>query len=206
MLRHPVSLRVRTSDLSLYNEILVSKEYSFSIVDLCANTIVDAGANIGLSSIYFATQYPNAAIVALEPEASNFSLLCKNVAPYSNIIAINAALWNTDGQVHLANPESPRSRWAFRVQNDGGIVARAITMQTLMLEAGLLGIDLLKIDIEGAEVEVFQDLSWLDRVSRIVIELHERLRPGSRQALIAATKGWNRLEKGELTLVWRGSQ
>jgi len=63
------------------------------------DVIVDAGANIGLASICFANKYANATIIAVEPEQSNFELLEENVAPYPNIVPVQAALWYEDSEV-----------------------------------------------------------------------------------------------------------
>ena len=108
-----------------------------------------------------------------------------------------------DGEVTLASPEGDRGKWAFRIRENGGVTARAITMQTLMMETGISHIDLLKMDVEGAEVEIFENCPWIDDVSRIVIELHDRMRPGCTQVLGHATKSWEREQKGELTFFRR---
>ena len=58
--------------------------------------VVDAGANIGLSTVFFANKFPQAKIVAIEPEPSNFAMLRDNVAPYPNVTPVQAALWKED--------------------------------------------------------------------------------------------------------------
>lgn len=60
--------------------------------------IVDAGANIGLTAVYFANQFPAARILALEPESSNYALLCKNTAAYPQ-----AALWSSTATLDLVD-------------------------------------------------------------------------------------------------------
>lgn len=89
--RFPFVLRFPSSDPDTFEQIFVSNEYDF-LVETQPQIIVDAGANIGLASIYFANNYPEAKIIAIEPEQSNFELLKKNVAPYPNIIPLQAAL------------------------------------------------------------------------------------------------------------------
>ena len=108
--RHPLWLRVPSSDVRTCKKIFVDQEYDF-LMDPPPVAIIDAGANIGLASIYFASKYPAARVIAIEPEQSNFELLQKNVAPYSNIIPLQAALWNTNEEINLIDPGL--GKWGF---------------------------------------------------------------------------------------------
>lgn len=71
--KYPLRLRVPSSDIGIYRQVFLREEYKFA-AEIEPEVIVDAGANIGLASIYFANKYPHARIVAIEPEASNFEL------------------------------------------------------------------------------------------------------------------------------------
>lgn len=170
----PIHLRLRTSDISIYKDVLLGHEYDAELPFIPQCIEVDCGANIGLASIYFANKYPQAQIIALEPETSNFELLVRNVSGYRNILPIQVALWKENGEVGL----SGSSKFAFQVCRGQGV--RAITMNTLMSEAGLDQIDVLKVDIEGAEKEVFQSCDWMPRIRVLMIELHDSLKPGGR--------------------------
>src|SRR5215475_12556495 len=75
--RSSIRLRIRTTDPLLYEHILLEREYAFDL-PFSPKFIVDAGANIGMASIYFARRYPGAKIFAIEPETSNFAILLKN--------------------------------------------------------------------------------------------------------------------------------
>src|SRR3984893_1559612 len=103
-IQNPVHLRMQTSDPSTYAEILLRGEYAFDL-PFSPRTIVDAGANIGMASIYFAHKYPQAKIIAIEAEASNFDILTRNVRPYPAIISVHAALWNRDGEISVGEPD-----------------------------------------------------------------------------------------------------
>lgn len=146
------------------------------------DTIIDAGANIGLRSIWFAVRYPRATILAVEPEDGNFRLLQKNTAAYPNIRCIQAGLWRRDGFLRITNPEGPA--WSFTVEEIPEAEAsdrdlRAVTITSLMREYGFERIGILKIDIEGSEKEVFENSgSWIDRVDFLMVELHDRKKPG----------------------------
>jgi FkbM family methyltransferase len=198
----PVHLRLRTSDVSVFRTALRDSEYDLGL-SINPNVIIDAGANIGMASIFYAVKYPNARIIAIEPEESNFALLVKNTCSYRNITAIRAALWNCDGEISIGLP-APDSyeKWGFQTGIPGNGKARAVTMQTLLDEIGVETVDLLKMDIEGAEKEVFQSCNWMHRVKVLVIELHDRFKPGCRDAVESAAANWRKTERGEMTVLF----
>jgi len=200
-LRFRVLVRCRTSDASVFDSVIREREYELPTKDFAPKTIIDAGANVGYASVYFANRYRDARIIAIEPEAGNFEMLVQNCRFYPNIIPLRAALWSHDGEINLTpQPDSPaRNQWGFRTSEGCG--TPAICMKTLMSRFGLSHIDLLKIDIEGAEKEVFESANWLDRVSVVAVEFHDRFKPGSTGAFLKASDGRFLLveERGETT-------
>jgi FkbM family methyltransferase len=202
-LSHPVHLRIRTSDMSLYRDLLLKDEYAMDL-PFTPRTIVDAGANSGMAALYYANKYPDAAIVAIEPEASNFRALVKNCRAYPNIVTVWAALWSEDGEVHIGqgSEDTHYDKWAYRVVDKGNVV-RAISINTLMTEIGIKSIDLLKVDIEGAEIEVFRSAPWMSKVRAIAIELHDHIQPGCSAVLAAVTEGWKMSQRGEIKFLVR---
>lgn len=196
---HPFVVRVPSTDVPTYKHVFVSREYDFEC-EVEPGTIVDAGANTGLASIFFANRYPEARIVAIEPEQRNFDLLVKNVEPYDNVIPVHAALWKSNDEIDLVDPglgdwgymtrspddeEDPVSRVCHKVQ--------AMTVDRVMEEFDLQTIDLLKLNIEGAEREVFeQSNAWLDRVNSMVVKLHERMKPGCESSFSHGSSGFDR--------------
>jgi FkbM family methyltransferase len=76
--------------------------------------IIDAGANIGLTSVVYANRYPEARVIAIEPEVSNFQLLKENAASYPNIELVHGALWKENTKLRILDPGS--GSWAFRTQ------------------------------------------------------------------------------------------
>jgi FkbM family methyltransferase len=204
---HPLYLRIDTSDFCAYRDVLIfqSKSYDPGLPEFSPKTIVDAGANIGMSSILFALKYPTARIIAIEPEASNFAALLRNTAPYTTITPIRAALWRSDGEVTLG-PSNAHPKDAFRVEENGQQRVRAMTMDSVMREAGIDSVDLLKMDIEGAEKEVFEQSPWIRNVRVIAIELHDRIRPGCSSAVKEAATDLYCDQKGEVTFFIRHPQ
>lgn len=212
VLRFPFFLRNNTSDVYTFRIVFVYKEYDFW-VEKPPEVIVDAGANIGLASLYFASKYPDAKIIAIEPEASNYELLRRNAEPYANIITLQSALWHEDGKVLIS--DSGGGHWAFVTKDIGGECTpegfyghevRALTMPTLLREHGIERIDILKMDIEGAEKEVFADSSeWINKVSALIIELHEKHKPGCNRSFYNGSNGFdNEWHHGENVYLVRG--
>jgi FkbM family methyltransferase len=128
--------------------------------------------------------------VAIEFEEANYQQLLRNTAHCPTIECVHAGLWPTDGRVAVANPDA--QKWAHfpsEVPESSADThsVRAISMPTLMHEYGIEHIDLLKIDIEGSEYELFQTPpAWLDQVGTLAIELHDHLRPGAGERFLAA--------------------
>jgi FkbM family methyltransferase len=204
---YPIHLRLRTTDISLFEEIIVNPEYEFESGREPA-VIIDAGANIGLTSVYFANRYPQAKIISIEPETSNYSMLTKNTAAYPNIVPIQAALWKTDTFVALNDPGS--GNWGFQTgESKGsatpGSTVRGLTIDTLMREQSVDYIDVLKVDIEGSEKEVFESyVSWIDRIGILIVELHDRWKSGCSQNVYTAAKGFPvKWTRGETTYFFR---
>jgi FkbM family methyltransferase len=196
--RYPFTLRIPSSDVRTYEQIFIRQDYYFE-VRRDPQVIIDAGANIGLASIYFANRFPGAKIIAIEPEKGNFDLLKKNSAPYSNIIPIWGALWDKNRNIDLIDPGL--GQWGYRTQqgNPAGrnsnkplYTVRGMTVDSLMQEYGIDRVDIFKIDIEGAEREVFNNAgSWINNVDSVIIELHERIKKGCNRSFYCATNGFD---------------
>lgn len=201
---HPLFLRVPSSDVPTFEQVFISKQYEFG-VKWAPKYIIDAGANIGLAAVYFANKFPDARIVAIEPEASNLEILRRNVAPYPNITVACAALWHEDSTIDLVDPGL--GNWGFMVQagHDGeryGPVVhtvRSVTVDAVMRQYGIDHVDILKMDIEGSEREVFGDPSaWIDAVDAMIVELHDRMKPGcSRSFYLGSADFENEWLQGE---------
>lgn len=191
---HPLHARFRTTDLSIIRQVFFCKEYDFDIEPPPA-VIVDAGANIGIAAVYFANKYPGAKIFAIEPEAGNFRLLQQNAQPYSNITLIHAALWSKECMLEIKNAYAFEREAAYMTQEiDHGMAneclrgnVQALHMAGVLNQYNIDYVDLLKIDIEGAEKEVFENVpEWLSQVGVIVIELHDRIKPGCTRSFYRA--------------------
>jgi FkbM family methyltransferase len=197
-IKFPLFVRVPSSDVLIFQNIFIRRDYDFD-VKRTPEIIVDAGANIGFASIYFANKFPDAKIIAIEPEESNLVILKKNIAPYKNIILVGKALWHENKTINLVDPGS--GKWGFMTQAKGGVEEKfgktvhevqGATVDTIMKEQGIGHIDILKIDIEGAEREIFKDPSaWIEKADALIVELHERKKPGCSRSFYSGTKGFD---------------
>jgi FkbM family methyltransferase len=187
--RHIV-LRRRTTDLQCFEKVFLADEYRSPFV-ISPNLIIDAGANIGMATLYFAHRYPGAHVVAIEPEPRNFEMLKRNCEGLTNITLMKAALWSEVCELRIANREA--EEWAFSVtaqcrQSRSSDTVPGITIDRILHHRRADRVDLLKIDIEGSELKLFSSgaAKWLDHVGVIVIELHDRFFPGCARAFYSA--------------------
>jgi len=157
------------SFLSTHAEIFGRRIYAFE-PSTKAPCIVDAGANLGLASIFLKRRFPQASITAIEADPEIYRMLCQNfeACGFGDIETHHAAIWDSDGEVAFASEQSD----AGHVSDTGG--ARIPARRLARFIAGR-SIDLLKIDIEGAETRVLQDAAHdLGGVKRIFVEYHSR--------------------------------
>ena len=174
-----VKVRTNTPDIEVAISGLSGEEYSSVKVDN-VKFIIDAGANIGTSAIYFAKQYPEVKIVAIEAEYSNYCILRENIAEYENITPVHAALWGSNCKKEIKDRKT--GHWGYTVSDaeehssNTGQFVHCMTLNRVMKDYDFERIDILKIDIEGGEKDVFENSNgWIDSVETIVAELHDRI-------------------------------
>jgi FkbM family methyltransferase len=142
--------------------------------------ILDAGANIGASVVFFALAFRQAHIVALEPARDNFELLRLNSAGL-DVDARCAAIGARAGEVVVTDPGE--GEWGYRTAEEGrGERVARLAAAELVREKRAAGLApfIAKIDIEGAEEELFSaDTGWIDDFPLLVVELHDWLLPKS---------------------------
>lgn len=180
-------LRRNSTDLFLSVELLCKDgEYDFLLsapyraLLQNAQVIVDAGANIGLFSLICKSINSEAKFICIEPESDNYCLLSKNV---TDGVCYKKGLWNKE--VKLSVVPRDTGEWGFIVKeveentSDADII-EATSIGLLMNREAVSHIDILKIDIEGSEYEVFDETAeeWLDKVDCLIIELHDRIKSG----------------------------
>jgi FkbM family methyltransferase len=167
--------------LFLINEIFLVREYGF-VPDGDAPLILDCGSNIGISILFFKKLLPHARIIGFEPDQKTFELLSRNVAEnrLSDVTLHNVAVASRDGEVtFFSNPQIPgfflmsivKGRFAGEAHR-----VPCVTLSSFVQKP----VDLLKMDIEGAEMDVMRELAAsgaLKNVKAIVMEYHHHIRP-----------------------------
>jgi len=185
---HPLFLRPKTTDMPMYHQVFTNRQYKVAL-RTAPKTIVDCGGNAGFAAVYLANAYPDARIVSIEPVLSNYCLLARNAAAYQNIIPINAAVWKRNTVLDIGDEGAGACSFRTEEQWVGGqdqFVGRTIglTIDTIIDLAGMSEVDFLKIDIEGAEHELFLNPNtWLSRINVLAIEIHDSMRPGCKSLI-----------------------
>ena len=174
-LDHPVEIRPGTSDKAVFDQIFVDREYRCLDNLLNVSTILDCGANVGYSAGYLLSRYKTAQLLAIEPDRANFDLLQRNMLPYGGRVScLHGAVWDRETTLQFDEATvGAGAEWGRQMKEGTGDVT-AFDIPALMSIAGFQRIGLLKIDVEGAEREIFacDADKWLPLVDNIVIELH----------------------------------
>lgn len=164
----------------IYKEIFVDQEYKF---DSKNNKpfIIDCGSHIGLSILYFKTIYPKSKILGFEPNPDNYKILCKNVKNNNlkNVKVFNYALSDEEKNVNLHASFDEDTPWTwgdtiiYNMWGDGDN-DKKIPVKTVKLSKFINShVDLIKVDIEGAEQKVLQEVETkLNLVDKIIMEYH----------------------------------
>ena len=158
------------SFLSTYDEMFKKEIYKFN----CSTThplIIDCGANIGLSVVYFKKIFPNSKIIAFEPDPKIFEVLKYNVTAfgYKDVELFNKALWSEEKELDFFMEGADSGR----ISNDDKTGAVTKIKSTRLSTFLNQKVDLLKIDIEGAEYEVLKECSsFLININKLFVEYH----------------------------------
>jgi FkbM family methyltransferase len=181
------------ADLGVYYQVFINKDYDLArfalghrIVESYESLvgqgkqplIVDAGANIGASSVWFATSFPKSKVVAIEPAPGNCELLKRNCAGF-DFELFAGGISSDDGTMYLSDPGC--GDWAFRVVEEGSIEVPVFSASKIV-EAQVRKSTvpfICKIDIEGGEDHLFRgSTDWVDRFPLLIVELHDYMLPG----------------------------
>lgn len=198
------------------NQIYSNNEYNFAFIGRSEQVrriysaiissgktplIIDCGANIGLSSQYFAREFPESQIVSVEPDINNFELAIENCASFSNIDLFHAAIGSETGFVTIDDESVDANAFRVsRVESSDGVRLR--TVPDLFAEYPNSELFIVKVDIEGFERDLFsQNTDWIRECDVLVVELHDWMLPNQASSgnFIKAIGAYDRdfLFKGE---------
>lgn len=193
ILQYPFKMRNNPYDYATFEEVILQQTYNIPLNFLPKN-IIDGGGNIGLTACYFATKYPGANIVSIEPDDDNFNVLNDNIKHYSNISAIKAGIWNKSAHLKITNTTAGNNAFTIEETNTPGTnTLEALSITAIMEKMKWNYIDILKLDIEGSEKEVFSAgfENWMPKTKVIIIELHDAMKPGCSRAVFAVVNKYN---------------
>jgi FkbM family methyltransferase len=150
--RNPVTLRYQSSDAKVFMQIFVEEEYSCLQGISSIDFIIDAGANVGYSSFYLLNLFPDAYIIAVEPDENNIEICRKNLLPYqSRVSVLESAIWSRKAGLIFSQEDYRDGRgWAIRVEEvkgNGAPDLYATDIESILKDSGYPSIDLLKMDI-----------------------------------------------------------
>ena len=163
----------------LYREIFIKEDYLFP----CENktpVIFDCGANIGMATLFFKWLFPRSSIIAFEPDPTTFQVLCRNIKEnrLSNVSPHNVALWNESGTIPFFVPQDQTGSLEMST-NPSRVQGTQTMVSSRKLSDYIDGpIDLLKLDIEGAEHQVASDLVQSGKVKQVrqmIVEYHHNI-------------------------------
>ena len=190
-LKSPIYLRRNIVDYRLLYSIFCYREYDSKLIESKIGTaryIIDAGANIGLFALQMVRKHPNSKIYCIEPNEGNCELLRINTSYYSNIVIYQSALWNRNTGYKVI--DTGLGDWAFTIEEAkfSNPDQLTLTVEDVLTMNNIDVLDILKIDIEGSEMELFdsQYESWLPRVRCLIIELHDSIKHGSSTSFFSA--------------------
>jgi FkbM family methyltransferase len=210
-----IKLRKRpSSDLNVFAQIYQYQEYQ-PLVEAFKNhfpndtklTIIDAGSNIGLTSVYLSKYFPGSNFITVEPDTSNFESVSYNLEAngIKNVAKIKGGLWSKNTNLKIVNDFRDQKDWSIRVEetNEDGDL-KAFSVNHLMKQNSFQIIDILKIDIEGSEKEVFTganaDVSFLSKTKCIAIEIHDEFDCRAAINEILTHYNFSFFDSGELTI------
>jgi FkbM family methyltransferase len=176
----PLILCDAASFLAAHDEIFIRQSYAFR-TNREAGVIIDAGANIGIASLWFSTGYPNFHVIAIEADPAICKVLGQNIdlQQATNVTVMHRAVWDNDDELLSFSADGA----------DGGhvLAGARTTVRSIRLKHLLEAqpVEMLKIDIEGAEIRVLQDCrAALENVNNIFIEFHSFTETSQRLSLL----------------------
>jgi FkbM family methyltransferase len=178
-LRHAVHLRPYTSDFEVFANVALEGEFDELPIRAPVRRIIDCGANIGMASLTLLSRFPEATVIAVEPDPGNFELLRRNLDPYAaRVRLVRAGVWPYQSSGVVDTPWRDGRAWSIRVRPlESGEVSDVplVDIPTLMETMGWPDVDLVKMDIEGAECTVLDEGArrWLLHTRVFAVELHD---------------------------------
>lgn len=199
-----------SSDVFVFFQLFIRNEYKPLLDLLTARgirpaNVLDAGANVGYFSVWFVRYFPSTNLISLEPVRSNYDQLLMNLeASRTGTTPVQGALWTQPARLRIVNRSA--EDWSFALEETTDLAqqeCRGVTLTELRMMAGADGLDVVKIDVEGAEAVLFKNADFLNELRRVKVlamEIHDD--SASRQSIEATLTelGFDFHQAGELTI------
>ena len=172
---HPVYVRRGSTDADIAEAALIRQYHGCLRPKFPVSLIIDAGAYAGYTSVFFANRYPGAKIIALEPDAENYSLAQMNLSPYGERVRLlNAAVWYRSGPIRVLPDRRSDSTHVVENTDNEGYPCIGLNMMSVLEKSGQRRISIFKCDIEGAEEFLFNEEAdaWIENTDSILMEIH----------------------------------
>lgn len=159
-------------DFCVFEEIFIKEEYK-KVENPRHLPIIDAGANVGFTALYFAFRFPNVPIYAFEPDPGAFRLLCLNTQTLPQIHPIAAALGDTDGTATFYSVPGSAMSSSFVHRDRGEAVSVVVrSLSSWMRENTMTKVGVLKIDVEGFEDRILEGIEDTGQIDEYIAEVH----------------------------------
>lgn len=171
-----VPITMRFGDIFVVGEILHQKQYALQTKLPDAPVIFDLGANVGISLAWFFGSFPDATLYGFEPHPDNVAFLHDNFGIYDNVRIEAAGVGSETGTLSLFEGPSAAEHTLGAPDANGALTVPVLALSDYMETNAIQKIDLLKIDVEGAEIDVLRGLGdRIGDVTAMVGEIHETL-------------------------------
>jgi FkbM family methyltransferase len=210
---------LRPVDMGTFAEIFLKRHYAFDHLKNHAEAlrfyvgsqeteplIIDCGANIGLSAIWFSQCFPSATIYAVEPAALNYALLEANTSQLRNVHALQGAVWHEPTSLSFKYLEHRPSGSQVDLNisapdSDGSTQVRGYSVPEIIAMAGNADPLIVKIDVEGSEKYLFRsNTGWVRQTMLIMIETHDWMKPFQR----VSTPFWSCIAEQGFDVIYSG--
>lgn len=173
----PLTLYGLHDEITLLYEIFVEQCYRVDTYAHDARVVIDAGANVGISTLYFRAVCPQAIIYAIEPDPRNYERLVSNIQGQDNIKPYEVAFSDTNGHSDFYVPADKiiSSSLISRGGTQKKVRVRSVTLDDFVASEHIQKIDICKFDVEGAEYRMFKNCEALSRIDILIGEVHADL-------------------------------
>ncbi|MBC6112174.1 FkbM family methyltransferase [Pedobacter fastidiosus] len=210
-------VRKKTSDSYVFKQIFLDQEYLplLKLIEqnkISVNTILDCGANVGYTTTYLIKAFPTATIYCIEPDFENSNCIKQNIKlnDLQNTTVINKGVWGKKAFLKITKDFRDGESWSFslvEVKEERDSDVTAITLSQLINQYNIQTIDILKIDIEGAERYLFENdeetAFFLSRTKCIAIEIHDEYESREMITSKLLKNGFKLQNSGELTMGYK---